>query len=67
MVNYQQITELYGSPLNTVPKPNVPFKLKTWHVIGGIVVLSILAYGTYAFHRDFILKDGPKFNDNIKD
>jgi len=61
MYNYQQIDALFGAPLNTVPKPNLPYKLKTWHVVGGIIVLGVLAYGTYALHRDFILKEGPKF------
>jgi hypothetical protein len=45
MINYQQITEQFGAPLNTVPKPNVPFKLKTWHVIGGIIVGYIIYRG----------------------
>jgi hypothetical protein len=61
MYNYQQIDALFGAPLNTVPTPRVPYKLKTWHVVGGVIVLGVLAYGAYALHRDFILKEGPKF------
>ena len=52
MLNYQQIEELFGAPLNSVPKPQVPFKLKTWHVVGGLIVIGLCAYGGYALHRD---------------
>ena len=43
MINYQQITELFGTPLNTVPKPNVPFKFKPWH----FAVMGIGAFLVY--------------------
>lgn len=29
MQDYSKIQELFGAPLNTVPKPQTPFKLKT--------------------------------------
>jgi len=63
MINYTQINELFGAPLNTVPKPTVPFKLKTWHVVGGVLIVAVFAYGAYAIRRDFILKEGPRFKD----
>jgi hypothetical protein len=43
MLDYNQINTLFGAPLNAVGRPNIPFKLKTWHVIGGLV-LSYFAY-----------------------
>lgn len=67
MYNYQQIDALFGAPLNTVPTPKVPFKLKTWHVVGGVLVIAVFAYGAYSLHRDFILKEGPKFKDRNKE
>lgn len=67
MYNYQQIDALFGAPLNTVPKPQVPFKLKTWHVVGGIVLISLCAYGAYAFHRDYIQKEGTRIKDKKDD
>jgi hypothetical protein len=55
MLDYNKIQELFGSLLNTVPKPQVTFKLKPWHVIGGLVL-------GYLFYR------GAKvvINENIK-
>lgn len=61
MVNYQQITELFGAPLNTVPKPNVPFKWKTWH----FVALGIGAFLVYKGVQKVREEYGPKFK--IKD
>lgn len=43
MLDYNKITELFGAPLNTVGRPNIPFKLKTWHIVGGVLI----AYFTY--------------------
>ncbi len=52
MVDYQKITELFGAPLDTVPKPHTTFKLKSWHVLTGVIVLGFMSYGIYAVHRD---------------
>ncbi len=39
MLDYNQINKLFGAPLNTVPQPNVPFKMTTTYwIIGGVVV-----------------------------
>ncbi len=43
MLNYNSINEIFGAPLNTVGRPHVPFKIKTWHIVGGIII-AYLAY-----------------------
>ena len=60
LLNYQKIDSLFGAPLNTVLKPQVPFKLKTWHVLVGGAVIGLMAYGAYALHRDHLKKFMPK-------
>jgi hypothetical protein len=62
MQDYGKIQELFGAPLNTVPKPQVPFKLKPWHVIGGIV----LGYVIYRGVKVIIHEDLKKFRPKIK-
>lgn len=51
-MNYSEIQNLFGTPLSQVPKPNLPFKWKTWHIIGVLVISGIVSYGIYAGHRD---------------
>ena len=52
MITYNQIDKLFGTPLNVVPKPQVPFQMQTWHwVVGGIVV-GLVGYGAYSLYRD---------------
>jgi hypothetical protein len=53
MLNYNNINDLFGAPLNTVGRPNVPFKLKTWHVVGGLVVAYVLYKGVKAIKEDY--------------
>jgi hypothetical protein len=55
MINYQHITTLFGTPLNAVPKPNVPFKLNGWHILLGIVCLVVVSKGISKLEED--LKD----------
>jgi hypothetical protein len=53
MINsYATIDKLFGTPLSAVPQPNVPFKLKGWHVAAGIAVGVFTAYGVYCAYRD---------------
>ena len=44
MQDYGKIQELFGSPLNTVPKPHTPFKWQPWHfvalAIGGYLIFK---------------------------
>jgi hypothetical protein len=60
MVDYQKITELFGAPLDSVPKPHTTFKLKSWHVVTGVIVLGFMSYGLYAAHRDIKLRFNKK-------
>jgi hypothetical protein len=45
MIDYDFINKNFGAPLNTVNKPHIPFKLKKWHVVLGICVIGLAAYG----------------------
>lgn len=56
MLDYNQINTLFGAPLNTVRRPNIPFKLKTWHVIGG----ALLAYFAYQGVKKMLEEKIPK-------
>ena len=53
MLDYNKITELFGTPLNTVARPNLPFKLKTWHVVGGLGIAYVLYKGFKAIKEDY--------------
>ena len=53
MLNYNTINDLFGAPLNTVGRPNVPFKLKTWHVVGGLVIAYVLYKGVKSINEDY--------------
>ena len=44
-MTYPEILKLFGAPLSQVPKPHVPFKLKTWHVIAGAAIVGLTLYG----------------------
>jgi hypothetical protein len=60
MLNYNKINELFGAPLNTVGRPNVPFKLKTWHVVGGLVLACVIYKGLKAIKEDYRVFLAPK-------
>lgn len=62
MLNYQQIDALFGAPLNTIPKPQTPFKLTTWHVVGGIIVGYVLYKGIKQISKEL----AEEFNSKIK-
>ena len=51
-LNYTKIDELFGAPLDTVGIPHVPFKLKTWHVVGGLLVTGLAIYGGYCVYKN---------------
>lgn len=51
-LNYIEIDEFFRVPLSMVPKPHVPFKLKRWHIIGGITLLGFAAYGVYCANKN---------------
>ena len=53
MLDYNKITELFGTPLNTVARPNLPFKLKTWHVVAGLAIAYVLYKGFKAIKEDY--------------
>lgn len=55
MINtYHSIDKLFGAPLNVVPRPNVPFKVKGWHVAVIVVLAGFSVYGMYCAQRDVL-------------
>ena len=52
MTNYSQIDKLFGTPLNIVPKPHVPFKMKTSYWIAGTIAIALMCYGAYTIYKD---------------
>lgn len=56
---YQEVQKLFGTPLAQVPKPHIPFKLKRWHWIAGIVVTGLTLYGGYCLYTDISEKFAP--------
>ena len=63
--NYQDIDKYFGTPLDSVPTPRVPFKLKPWHVIFGTTAILLMGYGAKKFcegniNDHFTLKDKRK-------
>lgn len=48
MINkYPDIDKLFGTPINDVPRPKIPFKPKTWHYVAGIALAGLAVYGGY--------------------
>ena len=47
MISYTEIIDLYGTPISKIPAPQLPFKLKTSHIIIGVIVLGLAGYGFY--------------------
>lgn len=60
MLNYNNINDLFGAPLNTVGRPRVPFKLKTWHVVAGLVITYVLYKGAKSIKEDYLPYLAPK-------
>ena len=65
MLDYNKITELFGTPLSTVARPNLPFKLKTWHVVGGLAIAYVLYKGFKAIKEDYFLINPPKIKKDF--
>ncbi len=60
MQDYGKIQELFGAPLNTVPKPQTPFKLNGWHLLGIGVGLFVLYKGFQKIKEDYFPNGYPK-------
>jgi hypothetical protein len=56
MLNYTTIENLFGTPLNHVPRPHKPFQLKPWHVAVGLVA-GILIYKGCQKVKEVFFKD----------
>ena len=52
MLNYTTIENLFGTPLNQVPRPHKPFQLKPWHAVAGLVVGIFIYKGYQKFKED---------------
>lgn len=55
MLDYNKIEELFGAPLNTVQKPQIPFRLKTWHVVVASVTVFVLYKGIQKINEDYFV------------
>ena len=65
-MNYSKIDELFGTPLNQVPKPHKPFQVKPWHV-AVVLVAGVLVYkGFQKLNEDFLNIRKNKFMVPIK-
>ncbi|MGZ4056398.1 MAG: hypothetical protein ACXVPU_12285 [Bacteroidia bacterium] len=63
MNSYVEIDRLFGTPLNQIAKPKVPFKIKTWHWVLGLGVITLAAYGAYTVCNDVKSKFTKKDDD----
>ena len=65
-MNYSKIDELFGAPLNQVPRPHKPFQVKPWHV-AVVLVAGVLVYkGCQKLNEDFLNIRKNKFMVPIK-
>lgn len=65
-MNYSKIDELFGAPLNQVPRPHKPFQVKPWHV-AVVLVAGVLVYkGFQKLNEDFLNIRKNKFMVPIK-
>ena len=65
-MNYSKIDELFGTPLNQVPRPHKPFQVKPWHV-AVVLVAGVLVYkGCQKLNEDFLNVRKNKFMAPIK-
>lgn len=62
-LTYPEIQTLYGQPLEQAGRPHQPFKLKSWHVVGGVVVLCFAGYGVYCLANN--IKESVNGNSNF--
>jgi hypothetical protein len=56
MLNYNDIDQLFGTPLNQVPRPQKPYQFKMWHAAVGLVGVILIYKGFQKVKEDF-LKD----------
>ncbi len=65
-MNYSRIDELFGAPLNQVPRPHKPFQVKPWHV-AVVLVAGVLVYkGFQKLNEDLLNIRKNKFMVPIK-
>ena len=60
MLDYNKVQELFGAPLNTVPTPQTPFKIKPWHFVVGGIVGYVIYRGVKEINKDYQKRFGPK-------
>ncbi len=66
MLNYSEIENLFGTPLNYLLIPNKPFQLKPWHVAVGLVAGILIYKGCQKVKEDFLNNRKNKFMNPIK-
>ncbi len=65
MLNYNNINDLFGAPLNTVGRPNLPFKFRTWHVIVVIIAGYVVYKGIKSIKNDYFIIYPPKIKKDL--
>ena len=59
MLNYKEIDKLFGTPLNHIPKPNIPYQFKMWLLIGVAIGVYVIYKGVIKIKEDiFRVKSG---------
>ena len=66
-MNYTDVQKLFGTPLKHVATPQVPFKLKPWHVVAGAIAVGFVICGVNAAYKDLKKKFNPVLSDQKKD
>ena len=52
MLNYKEIDKLFGTPLNHIPKPHVPYQFKLWHLFAVAIGVYIIYKGVIKIKED---------------
>ena len=60
-MNYSKIDELFGTPLNQVPRPHKPFQVKPLHVVLGLGLIFLAFKGLEKLNEDLFKGNKNKF------
>jgi hypothetical protein len=60
MLNYKEIDKLFGTPLNHIPKPHIPYQFKMRHLVGAAIGFYIICKGLSKIYDDVFNVNGKK-------
>jgi hypothetical protein len=52
MLNYKEIDNFFGSPLNYIPRPHRPYQFKMGHLVGVAIVGYVIYKGVIKINED---------------